>query len=252
MSNTTSSSSRSNEPAAGSVPEFIQKLFRMLENKAFRHTFCWGPDGTTFVVKDTNEFSKSILPKHFKHCNFASFVRQLNKYDFHKVRNADDGPKPYGEQAWEFVHPKFRRDRKDLLEEIRRKTPGKQKKEDSANKDSNASSSSSLAAANAATASAAANASATSINTNSNDMAIKLESDQNESISEFRQLTESLQARIDQLQRSQLEMEEKMTRLTRNDELVMTELQNFSKSMLAKDELLREVLDLVVKRDKGN
>lgn len=87
---------------------------------------------------------------------------------------------------------------------------------------------------------------------NSNDTAIKLESDQNDSISEFRQLTESLQARIDQLQRSQLEMEEKMTRLTRNDELVMTELQNFSKSMLAKDELLREVLDLVVKRDKGN
>lgn len=72
---------------------------RMLENKAFRDTFCWGPDGTTFIVKDTNEFSKTILPKHFKHCNFASFVRQLNKYDFHKVRNADDGHKPYGDQV---------------------------------------------------------------------------------------------------------------------------------------------------------
>lgn len=71
----------------------------MLENKAFRHTFCWGTDGTTFIVKDTNEFSKTILPKHFKHCNFASFVRQLNKYDFHKVRNADDGNKPYGDQV---------------------------------------------------------------------------------------------------------------------------------------------------------
>lgn len=72
---------------------------RMLENQAFEDTFCWGRDGTTFLVKDANQFSKTILPKHFKHCNFASFVRQLNKYDFHKVRNGDDGQKLNGEQA---------------------------------------------------------------------------------------------------------------------------------------------------------
>lgn len=59
----------------------------MLEDSSFAHVVSWGPQGDCFVVKDMNEFTKTILPRMFKHSNFASFVRQLNKYDFHKVRN---------------------------------------------------------------------------------------------------------------------------------------------------------------------
>ena len=62
----------------------------MLEDPSFQSVVCWGPLGDCFVVKDMNEFTKSILPRMFKHSNFASFVRQLNKYDFHKVKNTDD------------------------------------------------------------------------------------------------------------------------------------------------------------------
>lgn len=58
----------------------------MLEDTSWSHVVSWGPQGDCFVVKDMNEFTKSILPRMFKHSNFASFVRQLNKYDFHKVR----------------------------------------------------------------------------------------------------------------------------------------------------------------------
>jgi len=56
-------------------------------------------DGTAFVVKKVNDFSEVILPKHFKHRNFASFVRQLNMYDFHKTRQDNN----------EFKHKYFMR-----------------------------------------------------------------------------------------------------------------------------------------------
>jgi hypothetical protein len=71
----------------------------MLENDSSESVLTWGLNGTTFIVRDTMEFSRTVLPKHFKHSNFASFVRQLNKYDFHKVRQVDDSRKSYDSQV---------------------------------------------------------------------------------------------------------------------------------------------------------
>jgi osomolarity two-component system response regulator SKN7 len=46
----------------------------------------WSATGDSFVIKDKHHFEKNILVQHFRHCNFSSFVRQLNKYGFKKVR----------------------------------------------------------------------------------------------------------------------------------------------------------------------
>lgn len=47
----------------------------------------WNSDGTNFIITDIDRFEQEILPKYFRHKKFSSFVRQLNMYDFHKIRN---------------------------------------------------------------------------------------------------------------------------------------------------------------------
>lgn len=105
----------------------------MLQEDDYKDVVRWTHDGNSFVVLNTNEFTKDILPRHFKHSNFASFVRQLNKYDFHKVKvsNEEKIHYPYGDDAWEFKHPDFRMNDRDALENIKRKGPSNKKTGDS-------------------------------------------------------------------------------------------------------------------------
>ena len=55
------------------------------------HLICWSDEGSSFLIKNQSQFSSSLLPFYYKHSNMASFIRQLNMYDFHKVMNVDAG-----------------------------------------------------------------------------------------------------------------------------------------------------------------
>ncbi|EWC47988.1 hypothetical protein DRE_02870 [Drechslerella stenobrocha 248] len=118
---------------AGNGADFVKKLYRMLSEEKHQAVVRWSETGQSFIVYDNNDFTKNVLPQHFKHSNFASFVRQLNKYDFHKVRANEDSvpPGPNGDQAWEFHHPQFRRGNDNNLEGIKRKAPSQRQKKES-------------------------------------------------------------------------------------------------------------------------
>jgi hypothetical protein len=77
------------ESKKSEMANFLLKLYQILETDEYNHLIEWGENGKYFVVKNLNEFTDKICPKFFKHNNFSSFVRQLNMYDFHKKRNAD-------------------------------------------------------------------------------------------------------------------------------------------------------------------
>lgn len=81
----------------------------------------WTDEGNCFIVKDKEKFSREILPKYFKHSKFSSFVRQLNMYDFHKIRKEKEIPI--------FKHKYFKENCMDQLHKIKRKN-GEEGRED--------------------------------------------------------------------------------------------------------------------------
>ncbi|CAG8496667.1 1742_t:CDS:2, partial [Acaulospora morrowiae] len=110
------------QPAKMSTNTFVHKLYNMVVDKQYQHLIAWNYTGSSFIVCNIMEFSRDVLPKHFKHNNFSSFVRQLNMYGFHKVNKSPRGHRTLAEnQIWEFSHAKFLRGRPDLLDDIKRK-----------------------------------------------------------------------------------------------------------------------------------
>lgn len=79
----------------------------------------WSDSGDSFIVVDEDEFAKTLIPELFKHNNYASFVRQLNMYGFHKKVGLSDNSMRASERKnkspSEYSNPYFKRGRPNLL-----------------------------------------------------------------------------------------------------------------------------------------
>lgn len=123
---------------------------RLVNKTSIDMLICWTNDGTGIWIADAGEFSKSVLPCYFKHGNWQSFVRQLNRrwmgcmvvtrqssthsyclsvYGFRKVCNtytsggvADNSS--HQSDGWHFRHSYFRKGAEHLLQYVKRKRSG--------------------------------------------------------------------------------------------------------------------------------
>ncbi|XP_044148432.1 heat stress transcription factor B-1-like isoform X3 [Bufo gargarizans] len=108
--------------ASSSVPKFLTKIWALVEDHRNAEYICWSQDGNSFIVLDEERFAKEILPRHFKHNNMASFVRQLNWYGFHKVMQDDTGAARHDKYcSGRYQHHFFKRGHEELLTKIKRK-----------------------------------------------------------------------------------------------------------------------------------
>ncbi|KAL0711156.1 hypothetical protein Bca4012_018134 [Brassica carinata] len=92
-------------------PPFLVKTYKVVEDPTTNEVISWNEDGTGFIVWQPAEFARDLLPTLFKHCNFSSFVRQLNTYGFRKVSTT----------RWEFSNDMFLKGQRELMSNIRRR-----------------------------------------------------------------------------------------------------------------------------------
>ncbi|RRT65639.1 hypothetical protein B296_00007521 [Ensete ventricosum] len=124
----------------GGPAPFLVKTYDMVEESGTNEMISWGKQGESFVVWKPAEFARDLLPLHFKHNNFSSFVRQLNTYNksCRQLRFRNDGRmkllhirhlspgkgfRKVAAERWEFTNDNFRRGEQKLLRNIRRRKP---------------------------------------------------------------------------------------------------------------------------------
>ncbi|RCV45827.1 hypothetical protein SETIT_9G484800v2 [Setaria italica] len=98
-------------PRPPDVAPFLTKVYDMVSDPATDAVISWAAGGGSFVIWDSHAFERDLLPRHFKHNHFTSFIRQLNTYGFHKV----------DPDRWEWANEGFVKGQKHLLKTIKRK-----------------------------------------------------------------------------------------------------------------------------------
>jgi hypothetical protein len=102
--NTTTNNNNNNNNIPLKTETFLLKLTQILTKTKYSSAIHWSDDGKAIIISNINDFTNNVIPKYFKHCNYDSFVRQLNMYNFHKLRSTRN------QSEHVFQHELFTRD----------------------------------------------------------------------------------------------------------------------------------------------
>ena len=91
------------------ISKFLSKLYDLLNDKNYNDDISWNKNGTSFIIKNYQNFCYNIMPKIFGLNLFSSFHHQLNCYGFTKIN------------VHEYFNKFFKKDNKNLLSNIKRR-----------------------------------------------------------------------------------------------------------------------------------
>jgi hypothetical protein len=112
-----------NTPAIESKQDkFLLKLYEILSKEEYSKIIHWSQNGSYIVITNIHLLAKKILPIYFNHQNYSSFVRQLNMYNFHKIRTDPDKQEQY------FINESLNKNKTlNEIQNFKRKEKNKQK-----------------------------------------------------------------------------------------------------------------------------
>lgn len=103
--------------AAPTFPEKMMALMRYAETKGDNFCVSWLDDGQSFIITDTDEFTRDVVPKFFKPTKFSSFTRKLYRWGFRQINRGigQDDPVVFGNEN-------FQKDKPELMANMRSTT----------------------------------------------------------------------------------------------------------------------------------
>ena len=67
---------------------FYTQLYTILKHTEYSECIKWSEDGSSIIILNKNALTEKVFPNFFKHHNYSSFVRQLNLYNFKKIKSS--------------------------------------------------------------------------------------------------------------------------------------------------------------------
>lgn len=69
---------------------FPSRLHEILNVPAYNEYVAWLPHGRAWKILDKSQFEKKVIPHHFRHARYASFMRQVNGWGFKRLTEGPD------------------------------------------------------------------------------------------------------------------------------------------------------------------
>lgn len=103
------------------ISPFVYNLYKVLDSPENTDVLAWGEHGESLLIISLNALSLPFLEHYFNLTDAGLFVKTLCAYGFCRQRSTTETIERYGKDVLEFKHRCFKRNRPDLLQNVKTK-----------------------------------------------------------------------------------------------------------------------------------